>query len=155
MQTICRMAGIRALALFCLCLVDVAPYLPLQAQRSDVKVQESFLDQRSCPLHAIRSSGSVLLLKNAAKKRIAKFGVVCLHQHGSEFKIIQTFSVEDPVVEPGAFTTVGIGFDSTPLNYCRADGGLLGISEVVFSDGSRWKSRWTEKPLTQEIPNTK
>jgi len=112
------------------------------AQQSGSWIHGSFLDQPNCPLRGIKSSGSVLLIQNISNIRIVNFGVECLIRQHSKFTVINSFRVEEPQVEPHAYTAVGVGFDATPLNICRADGGVLGISEVEFADGMYWRSRW-------------
>jgi hypothetical protein len=125
-----------------------------QAQSAVAGKLPSFLEQANCPLHSVRSNGAVLLLKSVSKRRIANFGVVCLTRQGSKYRVIKNFEVEEPIVEPDDYATVGVGLDSTPLNICRADRGILGISEVVFSDGTRWKSPWNKLPPLAASPGS-
>jgi hypothetical protein len=53
-----------------------------------------------------------------------------------------TFEVTEHSVNPGEFS-LEAGFDATPLNVCKSRNKLIGVSEVIFSDNTSWKS-----PLT-------
>ncbi len=92
----------------------------------------------------ISDKGSALLLKNVSDKRIVGYVLACFAQRGKKYEPVLAFDAAQVSVEPGEFTFDG-GFDATPLNQCRSQHWLMGVSEVAFSDGSSWKTHWLNK----------
>ena len=119
----------------------------LRAQQGSSESRAPFLEQKGCPLQGLKSNGSVLLLKSVSKQRIVMFRAVGVIRHGAKYEAILDFEPEEPTVEPEDYTTLGGGFDYTPLNVCRSSGGSLAISDVAFADGTKWKSKMTSKQV--------
>lgn len=108
--------------------------------------KRSFLEQKGCPLHAIAQKGSSLKLRNSSDKEIVNWGEFCLARHNRGYRVLALYTIKDPKVKPGDFTVDEFGLDATPLNTCRSAGGLIAISEVVYLDGTRWRSQWNTGP---------
>jgi hypothetical protein len=104
----------------------------------------SFFEQQGCPLHAVKTNGASLELHNSSPKSIVNWGEACLRRSGNRYDVLQTFHIDDPFVKTNGFTYDVIALDATPLNVCRAAGGQIAVSEVVFEDGTRWRSRWNK-----------
>ena len=116
---------------------------------------QSFLEQKDCPLEAVAKDGSALEVRNASAKEIVNWGEFCLVKHGRNYSVRAVYPVREPGVKPHEFAVDVLGFDATPLNTCRSAGGLIAISEVVFSDGTRWKSKWSKGPALSALPISK
>ena len=130
--------------LFCTWIVFVL--IVFSAAQSDhiPKERLSFLEQRGCPIKAIASGGSALVVKNVSDKQIASFVLACLVRSGKTYNAVDTYDSSDGTIEPGGFTHEG-GMDATPLNMCRSMTGLLSVGSVKFSDGSSWESPFMKK----------
>ena len=128
-----RLLFIRAAIVFALMVFGVAQSDHTQKERP------SFLEQRGCPIKAIASRGSALVVKNVSDKQIASFVLACLIRSGKTYNAVDTYDSSDGTIEPGGFTHEG-GMDATPLNMCRSMSGLLAVGRVKFADGSSWES---------------
>lgn len=97
---------------------------------------KSFLEQEGCPIKAIASGGSSLVVKNVSAKRIASFTLACLVAKGRKYNVVDTYnSPPEVLIDPGGFSHEG-GMDATPLNACRSHQGLLAVGFVKFTDAS-------------------
>jgi hypothetical protein len=113
------------------------------------KERRSFLEQRGCPIKAIASGGSALVVKNVSDKQIASFVLGCLTRSGKTYEVVDTYDSSDGSIEPGGVAHEG-GMDATPLNICRSLKGVLSVGSVKFADGSSWQS-----PLMKNIAKSR
>jgi hypothetical protein len=125
----------------CIGVVVVLTTLSL-AQSDRAEIHRSFLHQNGCPLEAISSRGSAVVLKNVSNKSIVSYALACFAPRGKKFETVVTFDASQASVAPGGFTSDG-GFDASPLNQCKSRKWLLGISEATFTDKSSWKTPWS------------
>jgi hypothetical protein len=112
----------------------------------------SFLEERRSPLKAIRTSGSVVVVRNVSKKEILTWDEMCLARSGDRYKILELFTLDmKSPLKPGDMRGDSFDIDGAPVVICSAYGGTLAISEVQFRDGTSWKSRWLRTTL-QKAP---
>jgi len=110
-------------------------------QQSD----KSFLEQEGCPIKAIASGGSSLVVKNVSDKPVASFVLVCLVAKGKKYNVVDTYnSSPEILIDPGGFSHEG-GMDATPLNACQSHRGLLAVGFVKFTDASAWVSPFMKR----------
>jgi len=100
---------------------------------------KSFLEQEGCPIRAVASGGSSLVVKNISDKQIASFVLACLVAKGKKYTVVDTYNSSQGLIDSGGFSHDG-GMDATPLNACRSRQGLLAVGFVKFTDTSMWVS---------------
>jgi len=128
----------------CLVIIANGTFLGDAQPTPNQEASRVFREQQGCPLHAVKTNGASLELHNSSPKSIVNWGEACLRRSGNRYDVLQTFHIDDPFVKTNGFTYDVIALDATPLNVCRAAGGQIAVSEVVFEDGTRWRSRWNK-----------
>jgi hypothetical protein len=59
-----------------------------KVQQSD----KSFLEQEGCPIKAVASGGSSLVVKNVSDKQITSFVLACLVAKGKKYSVVDTYN---------------------------------------------------------------
>jgi hypothetical protein len=139
---------------FLTCIKAVVVLIALVASRISVCLAQEgkdrdpnppFLEERGSPLKAIRTGGSVVVVRNVSNKQILNWAEMCLARSGNGYKVLEVFTLDldmRSALKPGDVQGDSFHIDAEPTVICAARGGILAISEVQFVDGSRWKSRW-------------